>query len=153
MPTRPTEATHFRERRRHIGRDRARPQLAGFEAMPAPARMPANMESGIHAKDLMINLGRRLARGADHPAPRVSRWSNLARQVRGVATRLAARIARLTDSMRGLGPYAAIALILPGGSLIALGLLGLRHRAGMTPLRGLVLAAIIGASIMLPGRA
>jgi hypothetical protein len=62
-------------------------------------------------------------------------------------------MARLTDSVRGLGPYAAIALILPGGSLIALGLLGLRHRAGMTPLRSLVLAAIIGASMMLPGSA
>lgn len=37
-------------------------------------------------------------------------------------------IARLTTLMRALGPYAAIELLLPGGSLIALSLWIFRHR-------------------------
>jgi len=64
----------------------------------------------------------------------------------------ASRTSRLVGLVRELGPYAAIALILPGGSLIALALLSRSHRAGLTPsLRGLVLVALLGASIMLPG--
>ena len=38
-------------------------------------------------------------------------------------------ITRLATPVRGLGPYAAIELILPGGSLIALSLWAIRHRA------------------------
>jgi hypothetical protein len=38
-------------------------------------------------------------------------------------------IASLARMMRALGPYAAVELILPGGSLIALSLWALRHRA------------------------
>jgi hypothetical protein len=53
---------------------------------------------------------------------------------------------RLAAPVRGLGPYAAIELLLPGGSLIALSLWAIRHRAwiatrlrdGLAPLSGLV---------------
>ena len=38
------------------------------------------------------------------------------------------RIARLATLMRSFGPYAAIELLLPGGSLIALALWIFRHR-------------------------
>ena len=60
---------------------------------------------------------------------------------------------RLANSFRELGPYAAIALILPGGSLIALALLSRRHGAGFTSWlgRGLVLVSVLGASLILPG--
>ena len=41
------------------------------------------------------------------------------------------RIARLPALLRDLGPYAAIELLLPGGSLLALGLwLYSRHKSG-----------------------
>jgi uncharacterized membrane protein len=55
--------------------------------------------------------------------------------------------------LRELGPQAAIALILPGGSLIALAMWTLRRRAWFTPLtrRMLVVAAAVGASLILPG--
>lgn len=38
-------------------------------------------------------------------------------------------ITRLGSPMRRLGPYAAIELLVPGGSLIVLSLLVFRHRA------------------------
>jgi hypothetical protein len=38
-------------------------------------------------------------------------------------------IGSLARVMRALGPYAAVELIVPGGSLIALSLWALRHRA------------------------
>lgn len=38
-------------------------------------------------------------------------------------------ISRLARPIRGLGPYAAIELLVPGGSLIVLLLLAVRHRA------------------------
>ena len=79
-----------------------------------------------------MHLGRRPARGEDQAALRAGRWSNLA------------------NSVRALGPYAALALTLPGGSLIALALLGVRHRAALPPLRAVVLAAFVAASILLP---
>jgi hypothetical protein len=41
---------------------------------------------------------------------------------------LAATQRRIVSAVRALGPIAAIALIVPGGSLIALFWLGLRHR-------------------------
>jgi hypothetical protein len=37
-------------------------------------------------------------------------------------------IPRVARSLRALGPYAAIELLLPGGSLIALSLWAFRHR-------------------------
>ena len=38
-------------------------------------------------------------------------------------------IIRLAGGLRALGPYAAIELLLPGGSLIALALWAFRHRS------------------------
>lgn len=66
---------------------------------------------------------------------------------------LACRLKRLGNPVRELGPYFAIALLLPGGTLVALTLLSLRYRRAVnTPLlRGLALATILGASIVLPG--
>jgi hypothetical protein len=40
-------------------------------------------------------------------------------------------VTRLTGSLREVGPYAAIELLLPGGSLIALGLWAYRHRSSL----------------------
>ena len=45
-----------------------------------------------------------------------------------VTTAQSSWIARLAALMRSFGPYAAIELLLPGGSLIALSLWILRHR-------------------------
>jgi hypothetical protein len=60
---------------------------------------------------------------------------------------------RLADSIRELGPYAAIALILPGGSLIALAAWSLRHRSALTARvgRALVVGAAFGLAMILPG--
>jgi hypothetical protein len=44
---------------------------------------------------------------------------------------LNAWIARLPALLRGLGPYAAIELLLPGGSLVALLIWLYRHRANI----------------------
>jgi hypothetical protein len=41
-------------------------------------------------------------------------------------------LGHLSSSMRELGPYAAVALIVPGGSLIAFSLWVLRHRGWLT---------------------
>ena len=98
-----------------------------------------------------MHLGRRLARGEQPPALRASRWSNLETQALRRARAVAARLARLTQSIRALGPYAAIALALPGGTLIVLAMLGLRHRAALGPLRAPVLVLIVAASIVLAG--
>ena len=59
----------------------------------------------------------------------------------------------LARRARELGPYTAIALILPGGSLIALAAWAFRHRPPITaPLsRLLVIAAAFGAALILPG--
>jgi hypothetical protein len=43
--------------------------------------------------------------------------------------RTAPWIPRLANTLRALGPYAAIELLLPGGSLIALSLWAFRHRS------------------------
>jgi hypothetical protein len=68
------------------------------------------------------------------------------------------RLARTVGrTSRELGPYTAIALILPGGSLIALAAWIFRHRApvatGRTVVataRMLVVVAAFGAALMLP---
>jgi len=61
-------------------------------------------------------------------------------------------ITRIAALVRELGPYAAIGLVLPGGSLIMLSLWALRHRAWFTAhARTLALAALLGACVMLPG--
>jgi len=61
---------------------------------------------------------------------------------------------RLANTVRELGPYAAIALILPGGSLIALGLWILRRRARIVASlpRLLVIVAALGVALIVPGR-
>jgi len=79
-------------------------------------------------QEISRHLGRRFARGADHTAPRASRWSNLGARIATAAAWLAATKRRIVSAVRALGPLAAIALIVPGGSLIALFWLGLRHR-------------------------
>jgi len=60
----------------------------------------------------------------------------------------------LTTTVRELGPYAAIALILPGGSLIALGLWTVQHRARIAASlpRLLVIVAALGVALIMPGR-
>jgi hypothetical protein len=95
-------------------------------------------------------LGRRPARGESHVALRAGRWSNLASCIVRPARRLAQAMGPFGTSVRALGPYAAIALTLPGGSLIALAMLGMKHRSALPPLRALVLAAFIAASVLLP---
>jgi hypothetical protein len=95
-------------------------------------------------------LGRRPARGESHVALRAGRWSNLESRIVRAARRLAGAMGPFRTSVRALGPYAAIALTLPGGSLIALAMLGLRHRDALPPLRALILAAFVAASILLP---
>jgi hypothetical protein len=95
-------------------------------------------------------LGRRPARGEHQVALRAGRWSNLESRIVQPAHRLAGAMGTFGTSMRALGPYAAIALTVPGGSLIALAMLGMKHRAALPPLRAVVLAAFIAASILLP---
>jgi hypothetical protein len=60
---------------------------------------------------------------------------------------------RLSNALRELGPYAAIALILPGGSLIALAAWAVRRRPLATAHVGRVLAmvAAFGVALILPG--
>ena len=73
----------------------------------------------------MMDLGRRLARSA-------------------AMQRLARAVARTS-------PYTAIALTLPGGSLIALALWILNDRTGSSaPLRRALLIAAAGTALMLP---
>ena len=62
---------------------------------------------------------------------------------------------RLGNMMRELGPYTAIALILPGGSLIALAAWTVRHRSHVTARLGrlLVLVAALGVALILPAKA
>ena len=59
----------------------------------------------------------------------------------------------LAEKLRELGPYAAIALVLPGGSLIALAAWTFRHRPHTTAHLGrlLVIVAAFGAALILPG--
>lgn len=105
------------------------------------------------ADDTLSDLGRRFVRGAKNAALRASRWSNLKAGIAKTVATPADGRSRLANSFRELGPYAAIALILPGGSLIALALLSRRHGAGFTPWlgRGVVLVAVVAVSIILPG--
>jgi hypothetical protein len=79
-------------------------------------------------QEISSHLGRRFARGTDPGAPRASRWSNLGARIATAVAWLAATQRRIVSAVRALGPIAAIALIVPGGSLIALFWLGLRHR-------------------------
>ena len=60
---------------------------------------------------------------------------------------------RLATRLRELGPYTAIALIIPGGSLIALAAWTFRHRPLVTAQLGrlLLVLAAFGAAMVLPG--
>jgi hypothetical protein len=72
----------------------------------------------------------------------------------GSADRRAGKAHGLASTVRELGPYAAVALILPGGSLIALGLWSLQHRARIAASlpRLLVIVAALGIALIVPGR-
>jgi hypothetical protein len=61
----------------------------------------------------------------------------------------------LAGSIRGLGPYAAIELILPGGSLIALSVWALRDRPWATTelRRVLVTVALVAVALIFPREA
>lgn len=99
-----------------------------------------------------MNLGRRFALGGLmlRLARTVGRTSRL--NVTGLRHSI---MDRLADSMRELGPYAVIALILPGGSLIALAAWAFRHRSTLTARLGrvLVVVAAFGLAVILPGKA
>jgi hypothetical protein len=60
--------------------------------------------------------------------------------------------ARLPGALRELGPYAAIELVVPGGSLIALALWAFRHRAWLAARARRSLAAVLarGAGLLFP---
>lgn len=59
-------------------------------------------------------------------------------------------IIRFVGAARGLGPYAAIGFILPGGSLIAFSLWAFRRRAPLAPPvhRALAIAVALGAGVL-----
>ena len=86
-----------------------------------------------------MHLGRRFALG-----DRIRRFARIV----GRTSRL-----NVAKTLRELGPYAAIALIVPGGSLIALAAWTFRHRPLVSaPLgRVLVVVAAFGAALILPG--
>jgi hypothetical protein len=62
-------------------------------------------------------------------------------------------MSRLPAALRELGPYAAIGLALPGGTLIVASLWAFRHRPWFAAhaRRLLVIVLALGATIMIPG--
>jgi hypothetical protein len=61
-------------------------------------------------------------------------------------------MSRLAASMRELGPYAAIAVVVPGGSLIALSVWAVRRRAwALNDVRRmLVMMAAVAVALVFP---
>jgi hypothetical protein len=61
--------------------------------------------------------------------------------------------AQLSSSLRKLGAYAAVALIVPGGSLIAFALWASRYRGWLTARtwRALLGIAALGTGLIFPG--
>jgi hypothetical protein len=61
-------------------------------------------------------------------------------------------LAAISGSVRELGPYAAIGLFVPGGSVIALGMWAYRHRGWVAKhlSRVLVLVAAVAAALAIP---
>ena len=61
-------------------------------------------------------------------------------------------LARPSASMRALGAYLAVALIVPGGSLIAFAMWAFRQRGGLTARawRALVTLAALGTGLLIP---
>jgi hypothetical protein len=107
-----------------------------------------------------MHLGRRFAlgdliRGLARAVGRTFGLSvaSLASRLRPFAAARGTGISRFAGTLRELGPYTAIALILPGGSLIALAAWSFRHRPrGAAPLgRLFVVVAAFGAALILPG--
>jgi len=68
-------------------------------------------------------------------------------------------ISGVTRALRELGPYAAMALLLPGGTLIVVSLWILQHRPwlfararrGLAIVLALLAAAVLSGSTLLPG--
>jgi hypothetical protein len=60
---------------------------------------------------------------------------------------------RLTTALRELGPYAAIGLVLPGGTLILASLWALRHRRWFVAhaRRTLAIALVLGVTVIVLG--
>ncbi|MBS0366005.1 MAG: hypothetical protein JSR67_09305 [Proteobacteria bacterium] len=61
--------------------------------------------------------------------------------------------AALTASLRELGPYATIGLLVPGGSVIALSMWAARHGGPASVRRVLLVAAAAGAALLTQGTA
>jgi hypothetical protein len=63
-------------------------------------------------------------------------------------------MSRLTTELRELGPYAALGLVLPGGSVILASLWAFRHRRWFVAHahRTLIIVLAMGASVVVPGR-
>ena len=61
--------------------------------------------------------------------------------------------AQLSGSMRKLGAYAAVALLVPGGSLIAFTMWAFGHRGWLTTRtwRALVAVVALGTGLIVPG--
>jgi hypothetical protein len=92
-----------------------------------------------------MHLGRRFALG--------DRVRGFARTVGRTSGLSVAVRAWLANTLRELGPLTAIALLLPGGSLIALAAWTFRHPRALTaPLgRSLLVVAASAAALILPG--
>jgi hypothetical protein len=60
---------------------------------------------------------------------------------------------QISVPMRKLGAYALVALVVPGGTLIALLMWGLQQRGWLTPRTGRALLAVVafGTGLILPG--
>jgi hypothetical protein len=73
--------------------------------------------------------------------------------VRGSCAGETVEMKRLANTIRELGPYAAIVLVLPGGSLIALAVWIFQRRAVVSAplLRLLLVVAAVGGALILPG--
>jgi len=67
--------------------------------------------------------------------------------------RLANSPARLSGSMRKLGAYAAVALLVPGGSIIAFVMWASQHRGWFTPRawRAVFTLLALGTGLIVPG--
>ena len=106
-----------------------------------------------------MDLGRRFACGELIPrfTRAVGRTSSAAEsgavRPRGSPAGRASGLSRLATRVRELGPHAAIALFVPGGSLIALAMWAFRYRTSFTPTprRLWVVVAAVGAALILPG--
>jgi hypothetical protein len=130
--------------------DRRLPRRANPHDQMAP-RADAVMHLGrrFALGDLMLRLARTVGRTS-----RLNVASPVAAEPR-VAADGGRRMNRLLNTVRELGPYAALALILPGGSLIALAAwLWRRRTPAMASVgRGLIVVAAFAAALILPVRA